>query len=72
LAETSGWASGDHFQGGLYIVIPGMENLRIKLYYKYTRVTATEEEIEVGLGGPEYGLGVSFGFNFLDKALLVF
>jgi len=72
LANTSGWASGDHFQGGLFIGIPGMENLRIKLYYKYTRVTATKNEIEVDLGGPEYGIGVSYGFNFLNKALLVF
>ena len=72
LADTSGSASGDHFQGGLFIIIPGMENLRLKLYYKYTRVTATENEIEVDLGGPEYGFGVSYGFNFLNKALLVF
>jgi hypothetical protein len=72
LADTSGSASGDHFQGGLFIVIPGMENLRVKLYYKYTRVTATENEIEVELGGPEYGIGVSFGFNFLNKAVISF
>ena len=32
LANTSGWASGDHFQGGAYIVVPGMENLRVKIY----------------------------------------
>ena len=72
LADTSGSASGDHFQGGLFIIVPGMENLRVKLYYKYTRVTATENEIEVDLGGPEFGFGVSYGFNFLNKALLVF
>ena len=72
LADTSGSASGDHFQGGLFIIVPGMENLRVKLYYKYTRVKAIENEIEVDLGGPEYGFGVSYGFNFLNKALLVF
>jgi hypothetical protein len=72
LADTSGTASGDHFQGGLLIVIPGMESLRVKLYYKYTRVTATENEIEVKLGGPEIGIGVSYGFNFLNKAILNF
>ena len=72
LADTSGSASGDHFQGGLYIIIPGMESLRIKLYYKSTRVTAVENEIEVELGGPEIGIGVSYGFNFLNKALLSF
>jgi opacity protein-like surface antigen len=72
LAETSGWASGDHFQGGLFIGVPGMENLRIKLYYKHTRVTATENEIDVKLGGSEFGFGVSYGFDFQKNALLVF
>ena len=72
LANTSGWASGDHFQGGVYIVVPGMENLRVKVYYKYTRVKANENEIEVKLGGPEFGVGVSFGFNFLNRAVAVF
>ncbi|OGD20234.1 MAG: hypothetical protein A2W03_07985 [Candidatus Aminicenantes bacterium RBG_16_63_16] len=71
LADTSGSASGDHFQGGLFIIIPGLENLRLKLYYKHTRVTATENEIEVKLGGPEFGFGVSYGFNFLNGAALV-
>ncbi len=70
LASTSGSASGDHFQGGLYVIIPGMESLRIKIYYKYTRVTAREKGIDVKLGGPEFGLGVSYGFNFLNKAVL--
>lgn len=70
LANTSGSASGDHFQGGLYVIIPGQESLRIKIYYKYTRVTARENGIDVKLGGPEFGLGVSYGFNFLNKAVL--
>jgi hypothetical protein len=71
IASTKGSASGYHFQGGLYVVIPGLDALRIKLYYKYTKVTATENEIDVKLGGPEYGFGVSFGFNFLNKAALI-
>jgi hypothetical protein len=71
VANTSGWASGDHFQAGLFFVVPGLHNLRLKLYSKYTRVTATENGIKVKLGGPEFGVGVSFGFNFLSGAVLV-
>lgn len=68
LANSSGWASGDHFQGGLSFVIPGQHSLRLKIYYKFTRVKATERGIEVKLGGPEYGVGLSFGFGFLSRA----
>ena len=71
IATTSGWARGYHFQGGLYIVVPGADMLRVKLYYKYTKVTATANEISVKLGGPEYGIGLSFGFNFLNGAAVV-
>jgi hypothetical protein len=71
LADSSGSASGYHFQAGVFIVVPGRDNLRIKLYYKFTRVTATENEIEVQLGGPEYGVGVSFGFNVLNRAAFI-
>lgn len=71
LANTSGWARGNHFQVGMYIVVPNADYLRVKLYYKYTRVTATANEIDVKLGGPEYGVGLSFGFNFLNGGALV-
>ncbi len=71
LANTSGWAGGYHYQGGLYIVVPGADYLRIKVYYKYTKVTGTANDISVELGGPEYGIGVGYGFNFLNAAALV-
>jgi hypothetical protein len=71
LANTSGWASGFHAQGGVFIVVPGADFLRVKLYYKYTKVTATANEISVKLGGSEYGLGLSFGFNFLNGAAIM-
>jgi len=71
LADSSGSASGYHFQAGVFIVVPGRDYLRVKLYYKFTRVTATENEIEVQLGGPEYGIGVSYGFNILNKAAFI-
>jgi opacity protein-like surface antigen len=71
IANTSGWANGYHFQGGVYIVVPGADSLRVELYYKYTKVTATANEISVQLGGPEYGIGLSFGFNILNKAAVM-
>ncbi len=71
LANTAGWASGYHYQGGLFIVIPGLEALRVKVYYKYTKVSETANDITVKLGGPEYGIGVNYGFNFLNEAALV-
>jgi hypothetical protein len=71
LANTSGWANGFHVQGGVFIVVPGAASLRVKLYYKYTKVTATANEIAVKLGGSEYGLGLSFGFNILNGAAVV-
>jgi len=71
LASTSGSASGYHFQGGVFVVIPNLDFLRVKLYYKYTKVSATENEIDVQLGGPEYGIGLSFGFNFLNKVAFI-
>jgi hypothetical protein len=71
LASTSGSASGYHFQGGVFVVIPNLDCLRVKLYYKYTKVSATENEIDVQLGGPEYGIGLSFGFNFLNKVAFI-
>jgi hypothetical protein len=71
LASTSGSASGYHIQGGVFIVIPNLDFLRVKLYYKFTKVTATENEIDVQLGGPEYGIGLIFGFNVLNKAAFI-
>jgi hypothetical protein len=73
LANTTGSASGTHFQAGLYVIFPGLEALRLKLYYKYTSVTTDDlGGFTVGLGGAEYGLGLSFGFNVLNRVILAF
>jgi len=66
LGSTSGTASGWHVQFGAYVVIPGVDFLKAKVYYKFTRVKARQNEIEVDLGGNEYGIGLSFGFNLLN------
>jgi hypothetical protein len=71
IANTSGWANGFHVQGGVYIIVPGADFLRVKLYYKYTKATATANDISVKLGGSEYGLGLSLGFNVLNGASVV-
>ena len=72
LATTSGTATGWHYQVGAYVVIPGLDFLRVKLYYKYTRADATQNGIAVQLGGNEYGIGLSFGFSVLNKAVISF
>ncbi len=72
LANTSGSTSGWHYELGVYIIIPRIEYLRVKLYYKFAKATTTENDISIDLGGNEYGLGVSFGFNFLRKGILTF
>jgi hypothetical protein len=72
LANTTGSANGTHFQAGLYIIFPKAEFLRLKAYYKYTKVTANLDGFDIGLGGPEYGFGLVFGFNALNKAVLMF
>jgi len=72
LANTSGSTSGWHYELGVYIIIPKIDYLRIKLYYKFTKATTTENDISIDLGGNEYGLGVSFAFNFLNKGVLTF
>jgi hypothetical protein len=64
--SVSGW----HYQAGVYLIPPTIEFLRIKLFYKFTKVRALENEIEVELGGNEYGVGLCFGFNFLSGALV--
>jgi hypothetical protein len=70
VGSISNSASGSHFQAGVYLIPPTIEFLRIKLYYKFTKVKALENEIEVELGGNEYGVGLCFGFNFLSGALI--
>jgi len=70
VGSISNSVSGSHFQAGLYFIPPTIEFLRIKLYYKFTKVKALENEIEVELGGNEYGFGLCFGFNFLTGALI--
>jgi hypothetical protein len=70
LATTTGSKTGYHVQAGVYLIPPTINFLRVKLFYKFTKVKALENGYEVELGGNEYGVGLCFGFNFLNGALI--
>jgi hypothetical protein len=73
IADTTGNANGHHFTAGLYLIPPVLDGmLRLKAYYKFTKVTATSNGISVDLGGNEYGVGLSLGFNLFKKGVLSF
>jgi hypothetical protein len=72
LQNTTGSTSGSHFQIGAYIVVPGFEHLRVKVYYKFSKMTASANGFDIGLGGNEYGLGLSYAFDLFKKAVLSF
>jgi hypothetical protein len=73
IANTTGNANGHHFTAGMYLIPPVLDGkLRVKLYYKFTTVTALSNDISVELGGNEYGVGLSFGFNVFRKGILSF
>lgn len=61
--DVSGSTTGFHAMGGFFFKFPGFSALNIMAYAKYTSATATENEIEISLGGIEAGLGLSLGFN---------
>jgi hypothetical protein len=63
IEDVSGSTTGFHATGGFYFKIPGLEFLNIMAYVKYTSATATENEIDVSLGGFEVGGGISIGFD---------
>jgi len=67
--EISGSSTGPQFQLGLFFKIPSLESLSIKLYMKRTSVTAIEEDVEIDLGGFEFGVGISFSFDLLKKIM---
>ncbi len=63
IEDVSGSTTGFHAMGGFYFKFPGLDALHIMAYAKYTSATATENDIEIALGGIEAGLGLSLGFN---------
>lgn len=66
LHETSGSAFGYHIQGGTYYQIPSLKGLKLKVYLKLTKAVANENNMDVELGGMEFGIGFTYGFNILN------
>lgn len=63
IENVSGSTNGFHAMGGFFFKFPGISALHIMAYAKYTSATATENEVEISLGGFEAGLGISLGFK---------
>jgi hypothetical protein len=73
IANVTGNANGSHFTAGLYLIPPVLDGmLRVKVYYKFTKVSALANDVAVEIGGNEYGVGLSLGFNLFKKGLLSF
>jgi hypothetical protein len=76
IQTTTGDISGSHFTAGVYLIPPVLDSmLRVKLYYKFTKIKTAPDSFNlngVELGGNEYGIGLSFGFNFFKKGILSF
>jgi hypothetical protein len=73
IANTTGKSNGSHFMAGIYLIPPVLDSmLRVKIYYKFTKVAATANGITVQLGGNEYGVGLSLGFNLFKQGVLSF
>ena len=63
IRPTRGSSFGYHIQRGLYIRIPWIKPLKLKIAVKHTKVSALENGIKINLGGFEYYVGLAFGFN---------
>jgi len=63
LHSTSGSAWGFHLKGGILIPLPALSQLKIKLYLRYSKAKTEENNLEVNLGGIDYGLGFVYGFD---------
>lgn len=61
IESVGGSELGFHVQGGTYF--DPLPYLSLKIHIKYLWCTATENEVDVNLGGVEYGAGLVFRFN---------
>jgi len=62
ISETTGSVFGYNLLLGSNIHI--IDNLAVKLYVKLHMAKKTEEEYEINLSGNEYGIGLTYYFNF--------
>lgn len=71
LGEVSGSTTGTHFQGGIYLKIPQVKFLMLNLYVKLYNAKATEQDVEIDIGGTEFGVAIALGFDLLKKAAII-
>lgn len=68
--SSSGSTWGYHLEGGVFVKVPRVKFLMLNLYLKITKAIAQEETVEVDLGGLEFGLGLTFGFDLWKSLTL--
>jgi hypothetical protein len=60
---TSGTTWGFHLKGGILIPLELLIPLKARLYLRYSQAETIEDNIEVNLGGIEYGVGIIYEFD---------
>lgn len=60
---SSGAAVGYHIQGGVFIRIPKIRHVKIKISARHTSAVKERNGIKADLGGFEVNIGIAFGFN---------
>lgn len=63
LHSTSGTAWGFHLKGGVLIPLSILKPLKGKIYFRYSEAKTVENDLEVNLGGIEYGIGIIYELN---------
>ena len=63
LHSTSGTGWGFHLKGGALIPLKILKSLKGKIYFRYSEAKTVENDLEVNLGGFEYGIGIIYELN---------
>lgn len=63
LHSTSGTTWGFHLKGGILIPLKVFIPIKARLYLRYSQAETIEDNIEVNLGGIEYGIGIIYEFD---------
>lgn len=61
--STSGTTWGFHLKGGILISLKVLIPIKARLYLRYSQAETIEDNIEVNLGGIEYGVGIIYEFD---------
>jgi len=63
LKNTSGSTLGFHVNGGFSVQVPPVEFLKLKVYLRGTWARTTENDLNISLGGAEYGASLLYSFR---------